>query len=286
MSPLRPASSRDTVRVDVADGVMTVTLNRPDALNAYTPQMGSELLSVFDDADADDAVRVVLITGAGRAFCAGADVSGGGSRFTYPDGDRHEDPGGTITLRMMRLLKPTIVAINGAAVGIGATLPLAADIRIASTTAVFAFAFTRLGIVPEAASPWFLPRVVGLPQALEWTMTGRRFAADEALRGGLVRSTHEPAELLPAARELAAEIVDNTAPVSVALTRQLLWRASSDTDPLATHRLASQGMRARGEARDVREGIAAFLEKRRPSFPDTVSADMPEFYPWWVDEPF
>jgi enoyl-CoA hydratase/carnithine racemase len=274
------------IQYDVCDGIATITLSRPEQLNAYTPRMGEELLDAFDRTDGCDDVRVVLVTGAGRAFCAGADVSGGGDRFRYPDGVVHEDPGGRLTLRLFASLKPVIAAINGPAAGIGATLPLAADIRLASSSAKFSFGFTRIGIVPEAASAWFLPAVVGIAQALEWTMTGRRFDADEARAGGLVRSIHPPEDLLQAARSLAAEIAENTAPVSVALTRQLMWRMARTDHPMAAHRIDSQAMRARGSSADAREGIAAFLAKRRPAFPDQVSTGLPDFFPWWHDEPF
>ncbi len=276
----------DEIDYAVADGVLTVTLDRPEQLNTYTPTMGAELLDAFDRADADPEVRAVVLTGAGRAFCAGADVSGGGDRFAYPDDVVHQDPGGRLTLRVLDLLQPVIVAFNGAASGVGITLPLAADVRLASTTARFSLPFTRIGIVPEAASAWFLPRVVGLPQALEWTMTGRRFDAAEALAGGLVRSVHEPDELLPAAYALAREIVDNTAPVAVATTRQMLWRLAGESGPLPAHRVGSRAMQALGPGPDAREGIAAFLAKRPPEFPGRVPADLPAFVPWWEDEPF
>lgn len=264
----------EQIEYAVADRVATITLARPDQLNAYTPQMGAELLDAFDRVDADDEVRVLVLTGAGRAFCAGADVSGGGDRFVYPDGE-HVDPGGVLALRVRALRKPVIVAFNGSAAGIGATLPLAADLRLAASTARFAFGFTRIGIAPEAASAWFLPQAVGLQQALEWTLTGRRLDAAEALAAGLVRSVHEPDELLPAAYALAAEIVENTAPVAVAVTRRMLWDHAGDEGPEAAHRSASAAMKALGSSADAREGIEAFLEKRKPAFPGQVSTDLP-----------
>lgn len=276
----------EQIAFDLDDHVLTITLSRPEALNAYTPQMGEELLDAFDRADADDDVRALIITGAGRAFCAGADVSGGGERFRYPEDVVHEDTGGRLALRVLALLKPVIVAFNGPAAGVGVTLPLAADVRLASTTARFSFGFTRIGIVPEAASSWFLPRVVGLPQALEWTMTGRRFDAEEARAGGLVRSVHPPEELLPAARALAQEVVDNTAPVSVAITRQMMWRLGAQNGPMPAHRVGSRAMQSLGGSPDAREGIQAFLEKRSPAFPGRVSADLPAFFPWWEEEGF
>ena len=272
------------IKYAVADGVLTVTLSRPEQLNAYTPQMGAELMNAFDRADADDRVRVLVLTGEGRAFCAGADVSGGGDRFRYPEDVQHEDPGGQLALRLFGLLKPVVVAFNGPAAGVGVTLPLAADIRLASTNARFSFGFTRIGIVPEAASSWFLPRVVGIPQALEWTMTGRRFDADEALAGGLVRSVHAPDNLLPAALSIAREVVENTAPVSVALTRQMMWRLSGEPGPFHAHRIGSRVMQALGSSPDAKEGIDAFLQKRAAAFPGRVSTDLPDLYPWWPDE--
>jgi enoyl-CoA hydratase/carnithine racemase len=268
----------EQISYEVGDGIATVTLTRPEQLNAYTPQMGTELLDAFDRVDTDDEVRVLVLTGAGRAFCAGADVSGGGDRFQYPENDEHVDPGGVLTLRIRALLKPVIVAFNGSAAGIGATLPLAADLRLASTTARFAFGFARIGIAPEAASAWFLPQVVGLQHALEWTLTGRKFDAAEALAGGLVRSVHEPDDLLPAAYALAAEIAEHTAPVALAVTRQLLWKHAAQDEPQAAHRSASAAMKALGGSADATEGIEAFLAKRPPSFPGRVSADLPDLF--------
>ena len=286
-----------TTRYDVEDGVATITLHRPDRLNAYNGQMRIELGLLFDETDGDDAVRAVIVTGAGRAFCAGADLSSGGDTFDR-DAPQHQpyleklrtkdgvyrDGGGTNTLRIYQSLKPVIGAINGAAVGIGATMQLPMDIRIASTAARFGFVFVRRGITMEAASSWFLPRLVGMQTALEWCMTGRVFGADEALQRGLVRSLHPPDELLPAARALAREIADAAAPVSVALTRQMLWRLSAAPHPMAAHRVDSRSIQSRGQSRDVREGVSAFLEKRPAVFRDRVSTDMPAFFPWW-DEP-
>ncbi|HEY3736749.1 MAG TPA: enoyl-CoA hydratase-related protein [Jatrophihabitans sp.] len=275
----------EQIAYDLSDGIATITLSRPEKLNAYTRQMLAELLDAFDRVDADPAVRAVILTGAGRAFCAGADISDG-TFFHYAQDEVHEDSGGTMALRIFNLLKPVIVAINGASAGVGATLPLACDMRLASRTATFTFPFTRIGIVPESASAWFLPRAVGLSQALEWTMTARRFGAEEALTAGLVRSVHEPEELLPAARALAAEIVQNTSPVSVALTRQMLWRLSGEPHPLPAHRIGSRAMQQRGPSADAVEGVAAFREKRAASFPGEVPADLPPFFPWWQDEAF
>ncbi|MBN8492258.1 MAG: crotonase/enoyl-CoA hydratase family protein [Burkholderiales bacterium] len=284
-----------TLRYEVQDGIATITLHRPEKLNAFTTQMRDELVAAFDETDADDAVRAVIVTGAGRAFCAGADLSAGGKTFSYAErgdaardaykvGDVYRDGGGIVTLRMFRSLKPIIGAINGAAVGIGMTMQLPMDIRMASSAARFGFVFARRGITPEAASSWFLSRLVGMQTALEWCFTGRVFDAQEALQRGLVRSVHAPEDLLPAARALAREIADNTAPVSVALTRQMLWRMSAAEHPMMAHRVDSRAIQARGASADAREGVSAFLEKRSPSYPDKVSSGMPAFFPWW-DEP-
>ena len=285
----------ETLLYHVEDGIATVTLHRPEKLNAFTTQMRDELVAVFDETDADDAVRVVIVTGAGRAFCAGADLSSGGKTFDYASrgdaardaykvGDVYRDGGGITTLRLFKSLKPVIGAINGAAVGIGMTMQLPMDIRIASTDARFGFVYARRGITPEAASSWFLSRLVGMQTALEWCLTGRVFNAQEALDRGLVRSVHAPADLLPAARALAREIADNTAPVSVALTRQMLWHMAGQPHPMAAHRVDSRAIQARGQSADAREGVSAFLEKRPPLYPNKVSTDMPGFFPWW-DEP-
>jgi len=291
-----PLPPLETTRYEVADGIATITLHRPDKLNAYNGRMREEIAALFDETDADDAVRAVIVTGAGKAFCAGADLSSGTDTFDreapqhqpYLEKlrvrDTYRDGGGTNTLRIYRSLKPVIGAINGAAVGIGATIQLPMDIRMASTAARFGFVFARRGITLEAASSWFLPRIVGMQTALEWCMTGRVFSADEALARGLVRSLHTPDELLPAARALAREIADNAAPVSVALTRQMLWRLSAAGHPMEAHRIDSRSIQSRGQSADVREGVGAFLEKRQAVFPDRVSTDMPAFFPWW-DEP-
>ena len=275
---------------EVAERVATITLHRPDKMNAFTETMRLEMADAFDRTDADDDVRAVIITGHGtRAFCAGADLTpeDGGSVFANPEpvedlsDPRVRDGGGKLTLRIFQSTKPVIGAINGAAVGVGATMQLPMDIRLAATTARFGFVFARRGIVPEACSSWFLPRIVGLPQALEWTMTGRVFDADEALRGGLVRSLHAPDDLLPAARALAREIADNTSAVSVAMTRAMLWRLPWADHPMAAHKVDSRAIYRLSRSSDMAEGVASFLAKRPPAFPDTVSSDMPDFYPWW-----
>ena len=287
----------ETLLYAVEDGIATITLNRPDRMNAFTAQMRDDLIRAFDETDADDAVRVVIVTGAGRAFCAGADLGAGGQTFDYAsrkESKRDEtlvngvyrDGGGMTTLRIFKSLKPVIGAINGAAVGIGMTMQLPMDIRMASSTAKFGFVFTRRGIVPEAASSWFLPKVVGLQAALEWCYTGRVFTADEAKERGLVRSVHAPEDLLPAARALAREIADNTAPVSVALTRQMMWRMAAADSPMRAHRLDSRAIQSRGKSGDAKEGVSSFLEKRTPVYPDKVSKDMPDFFPWWDELPF
>jgi enoyl-CoA hydratase/carnithine racemase len=288
----------ETTRYRVDEGIATITLDRPDKLNAYNARMRLELAALLDETDADDAVRVVVVTGAGRAFCAGADLSSGGTTFdrsahandpvreSLRVGDVYRDGGGTTTLRLYESLKPVIGAINGAAVGIGVTMQLPMDIRLASTTARFGFVFARRGITPEAASSWYLPRLVGMQTALEWCLTGRVFDAAEALQRGLVRSVHAPDELLPAAYALAREIADNTAPVSVALTRQMLWRLSATPHPMFAHRIDSRSIQARGQSADAREGVGAFLEKRPAVFADRVSSDMPAFFPWWDEPPF
>ena len=278
---------------DVADGIATITMHRPEKMNAFTNVMMREMCTAFDLVDADDTVRAVIVTGSGeRAFCAGADLTpdSGGDVFasrseveTLSD-ERVRDSGGRLTLRIFQCKKPVIGAINGAAVGIGATMQLPMDFRLASDTARFGFVFARRGIVPEAASSWFLPRLVGMQQALEWCMTGRVFDADDALKGGLVRSVHAPTELLEAARALAREIADNTAPVSIALTRAMLWRLSAADHPMAAHQIDSRAIYRRARSGDAKEGIASFLEKRSPVYPDKVSTDLPDFFPWW-DEP-
>jgi enoyl-CoA hydratase/carnithine racemase len=277
-----------TIRYDVVDAIATITLHRPEKLNAYTLEMMNELIHALDRIDADDAVRAVIVTGEGRAFCAGADLSAGAGTFQgrsvdYTD-ESSRDKGGMLTLRIFRCLKPIIAAINGPAVGIGVTMTLAMDIRIASSAARFGFAFARRGIVPEAASAFFLPRIVGISRALEWCYTGRMLTADEAYRGELVSSVHEPQELLAAARAIGREIADNTAPVSVALTRQMMWRGLGLSHPMEAHRIDSRGVSSRGRSGDAAEGVTAFLEKRTARFPDRVSTDMPDFFPWW-DEP-
>ena len=274
----------EQITTETSDGVLTITLDRPERLNAWTAQMGSELRSAFDRADADDEVRAIILTGAGRGFCAGADLGSGGDTFDYR---KHEsagparDNGGEFTLRVFESTKPVIAAINGPAVGVGATMTLPMDVRLAAEDARIGFVFARRGIIPEACSSWFLPRVVGIGRAMEWVATGRVFSAQEALDGGLVRSLYPKDELLDAARAIAREIAENTAPVSVALARQLMWRMLGAEHPMIAHRADSRGMVARGQSADAVEGITAFLEKRPASFPDRVSEGLPDIMPGW-----
>jgi enoyl-CoA hydratase/carnithine racemase len=275
----------EKITYEVADGILTITLNRPERLNAWTPTMQHELIAALDEADADDDVRAVVFTGAGRGYCAGADLSSGGATFDREargqtvDGDETpRDGGGVFTLRAFECTKPLIAAVNGPAVGVGVTMTLPMDIRLASSDARFGFVFARRGIVPEAASSWFLPRIVGISRAMEWVATGRVFSADEALAGGLVRSLHPPGELLDAAYALAREIADNTAPVSVAMARRMLWTMLGAEHPLAAHRADSLAMLLRGRSADAREGVTAFLEKRPASFPDRVSEGLPDLF--------
>jgi enoyl-CoA hydratase/carnithine racemase len=280
------------IAYDVSDRIATVTLDRPDQLNAFTGRMMHELLDALDRVDSDDGVRALVVTGRGRGFCAGADLSAGAETFSRGGSDIESDigvprdGGGLITLRIFRSTKPVIAAINGPAVGIGITMTLAMDLRLASEKARMGFVFARRGIVPEACSSWFLPRLVGMQQAAEWVYTGRVFHADEALAGGLVRSVHPPDDLLPAAYSLAAEIADHTAPVSVALSRQMLWRLLGADHPMAAHRADSRGILLRGRSADVAEGVSSFLEKRPAVFTDRVSDGLPELFPQWEDPEF
>jgi enoyl-CoA hydratase/carnithine racemase len=277
----------ETVLYTVDDAVATITLNRPDRLNAVNTTVIHELIAAFDRADGDDDIRAVIVTGAGRAFCAGADLGGGRNTFGPREGrserpEVHRDGGGLVTLRIFDMKKPVIAAINGPAVGFGITLTLAMDVRLASTAAKIGFVFARRGVVPEACSTWFLPRLVGVAQAAEWTYTGRVFSAEEALAGRLVSRVLPPEQLLPAARGLAREIAENTSAVSVGLIRQMLWRMLGAEHPREAHRIDSLGMWHTGRSADAREGIASFLEKRTPRFTGRPTKDMPPFYPWWT----
>lgn len=290
-----------TLAIDPVEegGIATITLNRPDRLNAFTGQMMADLIAAFDITDSDDAVRAVIITGAGRGFCAGADLAAGDATFDYArlgadgpvaaDGSvdfAHpavRDSGGRLTLRIFASLKPVIGAINGPAVGIGATMLLPMDFRLASTAARFGFVFARRGIVPEAASSWFLPRLVGIGQALDWCYSGRVFDAGEALKGGLVRSVHAPDDLLPAARALAIELTAHSAPVSVAMTRRMMWAMMGAAHPMDAHRIDSRSVWVRGSSDDAKEGVTSFLEKRDAVFTDRVSEEWPIAAEWFDD---
>ncbi len=279
----------EQILYSVDNGILTLTLNRPDKLNAFTHTMLRELLDAFERADGDDDVRVIIVTGAGRGFCAGADLSAGAGSFNHA-GERsaatHRDGGGLLTLRIYEARKPVIAAINGAAVGVGVTMTLPMDIRLASTDARFGFVFARRGIVPEAASSWFLPRIVGVSQALEWSYSGRVFPAAEALQGRLVKEVLAPEDLLPRARAIASEIVENTSAISVTLIRHMMWRMLSEDHPMAAHRIDSRGIYALGQTADAKEGVSSFLEKRPPNFPGKVSRDLPDFFPWWEEPKF
>jgi enoyl-CoA hydratase/carnithine racemase len=298
-------SNFNCITTEVSEGIFTLTLNRPDRMNAFTGEMMKDMISAFDIADADDCVRAVIVTGAGdRAFCAGADLGAGKDTFDYTKrAERLEDgsplradgsvdyshpgvrdSGGKVTLRIFNSRKPVIGAINGAAVGIGATMQLPMDFRLASSTARFGFVFAKRGIVPEAASSWFLPRLVGISQALDWCYSGRVFNAEEALSGGLIKSIHEPQDLIPAARALAHSLTSESAPVSVALTRQMMWRMLGAAHPMEAHKLDSRAIWARGQSGDAVEGVTSFLEKRAATYPNRVSTDVPHFAPW-MDEP-
>lgn len=296
----------ETILYEIADNILTITLNRPEKLNAFTSQMMTEMIDAFDRADADDNVRAIIVTGAGRGFCAGADLSAGANTFDrearvdQPErrparkgggeidwsDESIRDGGGRLTLRIFESLKPVIAAVNGPAVGVGLTMQLPMDVRLAAEDARFGFVFARRGLVPEACSTWFLPRVVGISQALEWTLSGRVFSAQEALEGRLVKRLYRRDELIPAARALAREIAENTAPVSVALTRQMLWKMLGADHPMEAHKIDSRAIVARGSTADTREGVLSFLEKRPARFTDRVSNDMPPFFPWWKERKY
>ena len=279
----------ETLLTDLEAGILTITLNRPDRLNAFTATMLAELLDVLDEVDRNDEIRVVIVTGAGRGFCAGADLGEGSGTFDHSGQEaasEHRDGGGLASLRIFESRKPIIAAINGAAVGVGVTMTLPMDIRIASEKAKFGFVFARRGIVPEACSSWFLPRVVGISRAMEWVATGRVFPAQEALEGGLVSRVVPPDELMPTVRALAKEIAENTSGVSVALSRQMLWRMLGADHPMEAHKLDSRAIFAMGQSPDGHEGVQSFLEKRPAVFPMRVSNDMPDFFPWWQERKF
>lgn len=276
-----------TINWDIESGVLTLTLNRPDKLNAFNSLMLSELLNALNQVDQRDDVRAIIVTGAGKGFCSGADLSGGDESFEkMGTQESHRDGGGVLSLKIYNCQKPLIAAINGAAVGVGATMLLPMDIRIASETARFGFVFARRGIVPEACSSWFLPRVVGISKALQWSFSGRIFDANEALQSGLISEVVKQDVLLRKAKEIAKEIAQNTSAVSVALTRQMMWKMLGEQHPMAAHRIDSKGVFALGRSMDAREGVNSFLEKRSANFTDRVSSDMPDFYPWWEEPNF
>ena len=292
------------IKADVKDRILTLHLHRPEKMNAFTVTMMNEMIDVFTKVNGDDEVRAIIVTGSGRAFCAGADLSAGASTFDStknperaarnagPPGtvnwsdERVRDGGGRLTLAIFECLKPVIGAINGAAVGVGATMTLAMDIRIADHDARFGFVFARRGIVPEACSSFFLPRIVGISKALEWCYSGRIIDVNEAAKAGLVSEIVDQAGLMARARHLAREIVDHCAPVSVALIRQMMWRGLGMDHPMEAHRIDSRGIYARGQSADVREGVSAFLEKRPARFPEKVSTGMPRFFPWWRERKY
>ncbi|MFL5295354.1 MAG: enoyl-CoA hydratase-related protein [Phenylobacterium sp.] len=279
----------ETILYETDGPVLTVTLNRPEKLNAYTATMGAELEDAFLRASDDDDIRCVIVTGAGRGFCAGADISAGAGAFdsaaegsvAFTGAGRPRGSGAGFVGAIFNCKKPSIAAINGAAVGVGATLTLPMDIRLAAADARIGFVFARRGLVPEAGSAWFLPKLVGLPQAMRWCLSGRLISAEEARDGGLVAEVTEPAALLDRARAIAREIAENTAPVSIALTRQMLWRYAGAPDPFGLLAIDGRLSMELGKGADVREGVQAFLEKRSPKFPGKASADMPGLYPWW-----
>ncbi len=289
----------ECILYEVKNKVLTITLNRPERLNAYTGQMQADLIEALDKAGKDDDIRVIIVTGAGRGFCAGADLGAGGNTFNREvrnnkgetegikdDPEWMRDGGGRTTLAIFDCPKPIIAAFNGPAVGVGVTMTLPMDIRIASEEAKFGFVFARRGLVPEAASSWFLPRVVGINKALEWTFSGRVFSPEEAKEGGLIKSIHPANELLEEANKIAQEIVENTSPVSVAMTRQMLWKLLGADHPMEAHKVDSRAIYELGQGADAKEGVESFLEKRSPKFPSKVSKDMPEFYPWWEERKF
>ena len=282
--------SYQQINYEVEERVATITLNRPERLNAFTATMMQEMVDALDRVNADDDVRAVIVTGAGRGFCAGADLGAGGGTFDHSEQTdapaEHRDGGGILTLAIFNCLKPVISACNGPAVGIGATMQCAMDVRLASEKARFGFVFARRGIVPEAASSWFLPRIVGISRALEWCYSGKVFDAREALEGGLVRSLHAPDDLLPAARALAREIAENTSSISVTLIRHMMWRTLGAAHPMDAHRLDSKGIFHTGSSADAKEGVQSFLEKRPADFPGRVSQDMPSYFPWWQEPTF
>ncbi|MFW0783339.1 enoyl-CoA hydratase-related protein [Gordonia sp. CPCC 206044] len=281
MTSLTEQGDEQPIIIERDDEIAIIRLNRPDRLNAFTFQMGEDVQAALDETDADDSVRAVVITGTGRAFCAGADLGGGASTFeleSHAPGEIPPDSGGRLTLRIFASLKPVVMAINGASAGVGVTMTLPADVRIASEDAKFGFVFAKRGLVPEAASSWFLPRLVGLPTALQWTMGAKMVSAAEALEHGLVQRVVPKEDVLSTAIAAARGMTADTAPVSVALTRQLLWRMAGAASPYEAHAADSKAIYYRGTMADVAEGVTAFLEKREPEFTDRVSTDLPHIF--------
>ena len=278
----------EAIIYEVEDNILTITLNRPERLNAFNGQMSSEVHNALDHADADDNVKAIIFTGAGRGFCAGADLSSGSETFDYESDGRgiHPDGGGVLTLRLFECLKPVISACNGPAVGVGATMQCAMDIRMASDKARYGFVFSKRGIVPEACSSWFLPRCVGINTALEWAYSGRIFDAQEALEKRFVRSVHKENDLMPAARDLAHEFAEQTSSISITMIRHMMWKMMGADHPMEAHKIDSRGVYFTGKSEDAHEGVQSFLEKRPAEFPGKVSTDMPEFFPWWEQRKF
>ena len=278
------------ILLEQRENIAVLFLNRPNKLNAFTFSMMEEIINALDSLEADDSVHAVIITGKGRAFCAGADLSSGQDTFNpsfddfaVQESDFRRDSGGILTLRMYKFLKPIVVACNGPAVGIGASMQLAADIRLASDQARFGFVFNNRGIVPDACSSWFLPKIVGISRALELTYSGRIIDAQEALQLNLVSSIHDSEKLLSNALDITKKMVQNSAPVSISLTRQMLWRSLESSGPYDAHVIESKAIDSRGASEDAKEGVSSFLEKRPAEFKNKVSSDMPEFFPWWKD---
>lgn len=278
----------EQIKYEVSERILTITLNRPDNLNAYTLKMGDEIMAALDQAEADDNIRAIIVTGEGRAFCAGMDLGDRGDTFNYSEvpQDEHRDGGGVLALRIYKLTKPIIAAINGPAVGIGLTMTFPMDIRIAVDTAKMGVVFVRRGVVVDACSSWFLPKIVGMGKALEWALSGKVFTAREALAAGLLNQMVAPDELIPAARAIALEIARNTAPVSVALARQLIWSMAGQEHPMEAHRIESKCFHWLGQQADAAEGIAAFLEKRSPNYTMSPHKNLPDFFPWAPEPDF
>ena len=277
-----------TILVEQRDNIAVLFLNRPNKLNAFTFSMMEEIISALDSLEANDSIHAVIITGKGRAFCAGADLSSGQETFNpsfddfaVQESDFRRDSGGILTLRMYKFLKPIVVACNGPAVGIGASMQLAADIRLASDQARFGFVFNNRGIVPDACSSWFLPKIIGIANALELTYSGRIIDATEALKLNLVSSVHDSESLLTDAVNITTKMIQNSAPVSISLTRQMLWRSLESSGPYDAHVIESKAIDSRGASEDAKEGVSSFLEKRPAKFKNKVSSDMPKFFPWW-----